>query len=109
MNTSGYLILPYNFELAINTSRDGARTSKACGVINGTQHTDLPGLIWSRMNVSVTLDRNQGGHGHAQETVHTRRGLQHLRTVELDTGKGLAVLDACRKLGITKQKCGRSF
>ena len=30
--------------------------------------------------------------------------LQHLRTVELDSGKGLAVLDACRKLGITEQK-----
>jgi putative transposase len=29
--------------------------------------------------------------------------MQHLRTVELDTGKGLAVLDACRKLGITEQ------
>ena len=29
--------------------------------------------------------------------------LQHLRTVELDTGKGLSVLDACRKLGITEQ------
>jgi putative transposase len=28
--------------------------------------------------------------------------LQHLRTVELETGKGLAVLDACRKLGITE-------
>ena len=35
--------------------------------------------------------------------------LQHFRTIELDTGKGLAVLDACRKLGITEQKCGRSF
>ena len=35
--------------------------------------------------------------------------IQHLRTVELDTGKGLAVLDACRKLRITEQKCGRSF
>ena len=29
---------------------------------------------------------------------------QHLRTVELDTGKGLAVLDSCRKLGITEQR-----
>ena len=29
--------------------------------------------------------------------------IQHLRTVELDTGKGLAVLNACRKLGITEQ------
>lgn len=29
--------------------------------------------------------------------------IQHLRTVELETGKGLAVLDACRKLGITEQ------
>jgi transposase-like protein len=28
--------------------------------------------------------------------------MQHLRTVELDTSKGLAVLDACRKLGITE-------
>jgi putative transposase len=29
--------------------------------------------------------------------------IQHLRTVELETSKGLAVLDACRKLGITEQ------
>src|SRR5215510_13273445 len=29
--------------------------------------------------------------------------IQHLRTVELDSGKGLAVLDSCRKLGITEQ------
>ena len=35
--------------------------------------------------------------------------IQHLRTVEIDTGKGLGVLDACRKLGITEQRCGRSF
>ena len=34
---------------------------------------DLPGQIWSRMKVSVRLDRNQGGHGHAQDTVHARR------------------------------------
>ena len=35
--------------------------------------------------------------------------IQHLRTVELDTGKGLAVLDSRRKLGITEQRCGSSF
>ena len=35
--------------------------------------------------------------------------IQHLRTVELETSKGLAVLDACRKLGITEQRCGSSF
>ena len=29
--------------------------------------------------------------------------MQHLRTVEREIGKGLAVLDACRKLGITEQ------
>jgi len=29
--------------------------------------------------------------------------LQHLRTVELEIGKGLSVLDACLKLGITEQ------
>ena len=32
--------------------------------------------------------------------------IQQLRTVELDTGKGLAMLDACRKLGITEQDAG---
>ena len=32
---------------------------------------------------------------------------QHLWTVELEAGKGLAVLDACRKLGITEQKYGQ--
>jgi hypothetical protein len=35
--------------------------------------------------------------------------IQYLRTVELDTGKGLAVLDSCRKLGITEQRCAISF
>lgn len=29
--------------------------------------------------------------------------IQHLRTVELATGKGLAMLDTCRKPGITEQ------
>ena len=33
--------------------------------------------------------------------------IQHLRTMELDTGKGLAVLEACRKLGITEQTYNR--
>ena len=32
---------------------------------------DLPGQIWSRVN--VRLDRNQGGQGHAQETIYARR------------------------------------
>ena len=35
--------------------------------------------------------------------------IQHLRTVELETSKGLAVLDACRKLSITEQRCAISF
>ena len=35
--------------------------------------------------------------------------IQYLRMVELEVGKGLAVLDACRKLGITEQRCGSSF
>ena len=29
--------------------------------------------------------------------------LQHLRAVEPEAGKGLAIFDACRTLGITKQ------
>ena len=35
--------------------------------------------------------------------------IQHLRTVELETGKGLAVLDACRKLRITEQTMREQF
>ena len=27
----------------------------------------------------------------------------HLRTLEIEIGKGLAVVEACRKLGITEQ------
>ena len=27
----------------------------------------------------------------------------HRRTIEIETGKGLAVIDACRKVGITEQ------
>jgi putative transposase len=29
--------------------------------------------------------------------------IQHLRTVELEVGKGIAVLETCRKIGITEQ------
>jgi len=32
----------------------------------------------------------------------------HLRTVEIEAGKGIAIADACRKLGITEQSCGMS-
>ena len=31
-----------------------------------------------------------------------------LRTIEIELGKGLGVVDACRKLGITEQSCGMS-
>ena len=29
--------------------------------------------------------------------------IQHLRTVEVETGKGVPVLEVCRKLGLTEQ------
>ena len=32
-----------------------------------------------------------------------------LRTLEIEMGKNVAVSEACRKLGFTEQKCGRSF
>ena len=31
-----------------------------------------------------------------------------LRTIEIELGKGLGVVDACRKLSITEQSCGMS-
>jgi len=63
---------------------------------------DLPGEIWSRVN--VRLDRNQGGRIMPKKRYAPEEIIQHLRTVALETGKGLAVLDACRKLGITEQR-----
>lgn len=67
------------------------------GTPNGDirRQLDLPGLIWSR--VTVRLDRMPKKRYTPEEII------QHLRTVELETGKGVAVLDACRKLGITEQ------
>ena len=62
---------------------------------------DLPGLIWSRTN--VRLDRNREVTVMPRKRYTPEEVIQHLRTVELDTGKGLALLDACRKLGITEQ------
>ena len=32
----------------------------------------------------------------------------HLRTLEIEMGKGLVVVEACRKLGITEQSFGTS-
>ena len=32
--------------------------------------------------------------------------ISQLRTMEIELGKGLAVVDACRKLGITEQSSG---
>ena len=32
----------------------------------------------------------------------------HLRTIEIELGKGLAVIEACRMLSITEQSCGMS-
>ena len=56
-------------------------------------------LDWTATREVITMPRTR----YTPEEI-----LQHLRTIELDTGKGLAVLDACRKLGITEQRCGSS-
>lgn len=53
--------------------------------------------------MNVRLDRNQGGQGHGKKRYTPEEIIQLLRTVELDTRKGLAVLDSCRKLSITEQ------
>jgi len=54
-------------------------------------------LDWAATREVITMSRAR----YTPEEI-----LRHLRTFELDTGKGLAVLDACRKLGITEQRCG---
>jgi hypothetical protein len=42
------------------------------------------------------------------ETVHGGEIIGQLRTIEIELGEGLAVVDACRKFGITEQSCGMS-
>jgi hypothetical protein len=35
--------------------------------------------------------------------------IRHLRTVEIETAKGIGIVDACRKLGSTEQSSGTTF
>ena len=62
---------------------------------------DRPGQIWSRVN--VRLDRTEEVSVMPKKRFTPEEIIQHLRTVELETGKSLPVLDACRKLGVTEQ------
>ena len=32
--------------------------------------------------------------------------IRHLRTIEIETGKGFGIVEVCRKLEITEQNCG---
>ena len=41
----------------------------------------------------------------ARKRYPTEEIIGHLRTIEIEMGKGLAVVEACRKLGITEQNC----
>jgi putative transposase len=50
------------------------------------------------------LNLNWGGQYHAEETVHARRDHSTSPDGRAGAGKRLAVLDACRKLGITEHK-----
>ena len=54
-------------------------------------------LDWTATREVITMPRTR----YTPEEI-----LQHLRTIDLDTGQGLAVLDACRKLGITNRDAG---
>ena len=62
---------------------------------------DLPGKILSSVNGRLASTGEVTSMPKKRYT--SEEIIQHLRTVEQETGKGLAVLDACRKLGITEQ------
>ena len=32
--------------------------------------------------------------------------IEHLRTIEIETGKGFGIAEVCLKLGVTEQNCG---
>ena len=63
---------------------------------------DRPGEIWSRWNVRLA-PQTQEVSVMPKKRYTPEEIIQHLRTVELETGKGVPVLDASRKLGITEQ------
>lgn len=46
---------------------------------------------------------NRGGRRMPRKSYTPEEIIQHLRTVEVETGKGVPVLEACRKLGLTEQ------
>ncbi len=48
------------------------------------------------------------GGGMARNRFTAEEIIGHLRTIEIDTGKGLGIAEACRKLGITAQNSGMS-
>jgi DNA invertase Pin-like site-specific DNA recombinase len=61
---------------------------------------DLPPINQVASGVRIPVDERRG---MARKRYTPEEVIQPLRTIELDTGKGLAVLDVCRKLGITEQ------
>ena len=63
---------------------------------------DRPGEIWSRWNVRLA-PQTQEVSVMPKKRYTPEEIIQHLRTVEMETGKGVPVLDASRKLGITEQ------
>ena len=66
-----------------------------------TKNLDLAGL--NRSSWNVRGDRNNpGGPLMPRKSYTPEELIQHLRTVELEGGKGLPVQEACRKVGITE-------
>src|SRR5215831_19612646 len=42
----------------------------------------------------------------AQKRYTAEETIGHLRTIEIETGKGFGIAEVCRKLGLTEQNCG---
>jgi putative transposase len=65
--------------------------------------TDLPSLNHKPCQVRSKdfLLTKEGGIARKRYTADEIIG--HLRTIEIEMGKGLVVVDACRKLGFTEQ------
>ena len=61
---------------------------------------DLPPINQAGSGVKLSTGERRG---HGTNTVYGEEIIGQLRTIEIELGKGLAVVETCRKLGITEQ------
>jgi hypothetical protein len=66
---------------------------------------DPPPINQVGSGVRIPADERRG---MARKRYTAEEIIGHLRTIEIETGKGFGIAEVCRKLGITEQNCEMS-